>query len=124
VARRLIDRLSIKTPGPDLPVAGLSGGNQQKVVLARALAGDPRLLVLITPTAGVDVRSKETLLDVVDDASRAGTAVVLASDELDDLRVCHRVLVLFNGRVVREFGAGWPDQDVVSAMEGVDLDRV
>jgi len=124
VARRLIDELSIKTPGPDLPVAGLSGGNQQKVVLARALAAEPRLLVLITPTAGVDVRSKEALLDVFDRVSRTGTAVLLASDELDDLRLCDRVLVLFNGRIVREYGAGWRDGDLVSAMEGVDLDRV
>ncbi len=58
VAGTMIDALTIKTPGPQLPVAGLSGGNQQKVVMARALASDPTLLVLITPTAGVDVRSK------------------------------------------------------------------
>ena len=62
--------LAIKTPGPELPVAALSGGNQQKVVMGRALASDPRLLVLITPTAGVDVRSKETLLDVVERGAR------------------------------------------------------
>jgi simple sugar transport system ATP-binding protein len=123
LARRLIDQLSIKTPGPDLPVAGLSGGNQQKVVMARALAGEPRLLVLITPTAGVDVRSKQTLLDVVDGVSRTGTAVLVASDDLDDLRRCDRLLVLFNGRIVREMSSGWPDQDLVSAMEGVDLSR-
>jgi simple sugar transport system ATP-binding protein len=123
LTRRLTGALSITAPGPDFPVAGLSGGNQQKVVLARALAGNPRLLVLITPTAGVDVRSKQLLLDVVEAASRDGTAVLVASDELDDLRLCDRLLVLFNGRIVRELGSGWPDQDVVSTMEGVDLDR-
>jgi simple sugar transport system ATP-binding protein len=123
-ARRMIDELAIKTPGPELPVAGLSGGNQQKVVMARALAGDPKALVLITPTAGIDVRSKLTLLDVVEEASRRGTAVLLVSDELEDLRACHRVLVMFRGRVVRQLPAGWPDQDLVAAMEGLDLDHV
>ncbi len=62
LARRLIRDLTIKTPGPELPVSALSGGNQQKVVMARALANEPQLLVMINPTAGVDVRSKETLL--------------------------------------------------------------
>jgi simple sugar transport system ATP-binding protein len=121
VARDMIDDLAIKTPGPDLPVSGLSGGNQQKVVMARALADDPRLLVLITPTAGVDVRSKEFLLGKVASVADAGTGVVIASDELDDLRGCDRVLVMFQGRIVASFPRGWADHDLVAAMEGVDL---
>ncbi|MCA2215500.1 sugar ABC transporter ATP-binding protein [Jidongwangia harbinensis] len=122
VAGALIDDLAIKTPGPDLPVSGLSGGNQQKVVMARALANDPRVLVLITPTAGVDVRSKEFLLDKVDQVASAGTAVVVASDELDDLRVCDRVLVMFQGRIVAELPSGWREHDLVAAMEGLTVD--
>jgi simple sugar transport system ATP-binding protein len=101
-------------------VAALSGGNQQKVVMGRALANDPRLLVLIQPTAGVDVRSKETLLDVVDRVREAGSAVLVASDELDDLRTCDRVLVMFGGRVVAEFAAGWSDSELIAAMEGIE----
>jgi simple sugar transport system ATP-binding protein len=120
IARTMIDDLAIKTPGPGLPVAGLSGGNQQKVVMARALANDPRLLVLITPTAGVDVRSKEFLLGKVADVAGRGTGVVIASDELDDLRGCDRVLVMFQGRVVAEFARDWADSVLVAAMEGVD----
>ncbi|GAA0412271.1 sugar ABC transporter ATP-binding protein [Microbispora corallina] len=122
LARDMIANLAIKTPGPDLPVTGLSGGNQQKVVMARALANDPRLLVLITPTAGVDVRSKEFLLGKVEETAGNGTGVVIASDELDDLRLCDRVLVMFHGRVVAELAAGWHDHEMVAAMEGVDLD--
>jgi simple sugar transport system ATP-binding protein len=122
IARTMIDDLAIKTPGPDLPVTGLSGGNQQKVVLARALAGNPRLLVLITPTAGIDVRSKEFLLGKIADVADRGTGVVIASDELDDLRGCDRVLVLFQGRIVTRFARGWADHELVAAMEGVDLD--
>ncbi|MCG5212597.1 sugar ABC transporter ATP-binding protein [Streptosporangium sp. KLBMP 9127] len=122
LAAKMIDNLAIKTPGPELPVMGLSGGNQQKVVMARALANDPRLLVLITPTAGVDVRSKEFLLGKVEEIADAGTGVVIASDELDDLRLCDRLLVMFQGRIVAEMAAGWHDHEVVAAMEGVDLD--
>ncbi|GAA3799635.1 sugar ABC transporter ATP-binding protein [Sphaerisporangium flaviroseum] len=122
LAGEMIEHLAIKTPGPELPVSGLSGGNQQKVVMARALANDPRLLVLITPTAGVDVRSKEFLLGKVEEIAGNGTGVVIASDELDDLRLCDRVLVMFHGRVVAELAAGWHDHEMVAAMEGVDLD--
>jgi simple sugar transport system ATP-binding protein len=124
LARTLIDKLSIKTPGPELPVVGLSGGNQQKVVMARALASDPKVLVLVAPTAGVDVRSKQTLLAAVEDARAAGTAVLIVSDELDDLRACDRVLVMFQGRVAGEYPRGWRDNDLVAAMEGVELDNV
>ncbi|GLH96230.1 sugar ABC transporter ATP-binding protein [Phytohabitans aurantiacus] len=122
VARSMIDELAIKTPGPDLPVSGLSGGNQQKVVMARALANDPKVLVLITPTAGVDVRSKEFLLDKVDQVAARGTGVIVASDELDDLRICDRVLVMFQGRIVADLPSGWRDHDLVAAMEGLSID--
>jgi simple sugar transport system ATP-binding protein len=119
IATSLINQLAIKTPGPALPVASLSGGNQQKVVMARALAGDPKVLVLISPTAGVDVRSKQSLLDALSAVSAGGTGVLVVSDELDDLRACDRVLVMFRGRLVREMAAGWEDHEMVAAMEGV-----
>ncbi|MEU2427292.1 sugar ABC transporter ATP-binding protein [Streptomyces sp. NPDC007851] len=122
LAEGMIENLAIKTPGPELPVSALSGGNQQKVVMARALADDPRLLVLINPTAGVDVRSKEFLLGKVEETAESGTGVLIASDELDDLRMCDRVLVMFQGRVTTEMARGWHDHDLVAAMEGVDLD--
>ncbi|QES46423.1 multidrug ABC transporter ATP-binding protein [Streptomyces venezuelae] len=115
----LIDRLDIHAEGPDQPVSDLSGGNAQKVVMARALASDPRLLVLINPTAGVDVKSKESLLARVDSARDDGTAVLVVSDELDDLRRCDRVLVLFHGRVVAEHEAGFADHDLIASIEGV-----
>ncbi|MFH8291860.1 sugar ABC transporter ATP-binding protein [Streptomyces sp. NPDC018059] len=115
----LIDRLDIHAEGPGQPVSDLSGGNAQKVVMARALASDPRLLVLINPTAGVDVKSKESLLARVDTAREDGTAVLVVSDELDDLRRCDRVLVLFHGRIVAEHQAGWTDHDLIASIEGV-----
>ncbi|MBO4252665.1 sugar ABC transporter ATP-binding protein [Streptomyces griseorubiginosus] len=119
-AAELIDRLDIHAEGPEQPVSALSGGNAQKVVMARALASEPRLLVLINPTAGVDVKSKESLLARVDSAREDGTAVLVVSDELDDLRRCDRVLVLFHGRVVAEHSAGWRDHELIASIEGVD----
>ncbi|NEB07231.1 ATP-binding cassette domain-containing protein, partial [Streptomyces sp. SID13726] len=68
-AQSMIDSLDIKTSGPGQSVSDLSGGNQQKVVIARALARKPRVLVAIRPTAGVDVKSKDSLLGVVRDVA-------------------------------------------------------
>jgi simple sugar transport system ATP-binding protein len=123
LAREAIDALGIVAPGPSAPVSGLSGGNQQKVVMARALATDPRVLVLIDPTAGVDVRSKEALLGIAQRAREAGRAVIVASGELDDLRGCDRVLVMFRGRIVAQFEAGWADHELIASIEGVDLNE-
>jgi simple sugar transport system ATP-binding protein len=122
-ARGMITSLDIKTSGPDQPVSGLSGGNQQKVVIARALARHPGVLVAIRPTAGVDVKSKEALLGVVRRVADEGSAALIVSDELDDLRVCDRVLALFHGRVVAEFGTAWTDRELVAAMEGLTVDE-
>ena len=123
LAREAIDTLGIVAQGPLAPVSGLSGGNQQKVVMARALATDPRVLVLIDPTAGVDVKSKEALLAMAERAREQGRAVVIASGELDDLRGCDRVLVMFRGRIVQEFSAGWLDHELIASIEGVDLNE-
>ncbi|MER7757541.1 sugar ABC transporter ATP-binding protein [Kitasatospora sp. NPDC097643] len=118
-ARRMIDDLDIKTPGPATPVSALSGGNQQKVVIARALATRPHVLVAIRPTNGVDIKSKESLLGTIRKVADEGRTALIVSDELDDLRVCDRVLAMFHGRVVAEFEAGWSDEQLVAAMEGM-----
>ncbi|WP_181774834.1 sugar ABC transporter ATP-binding protein [Amycolatopsis pittospori] len=119
-ASRALKDYDIVAADAEQPVSDLSGGNQQKVVLARALAGDPRLVVLINPTAGVDVKSKEALLAVVDRVRAEGKAVLIVSDELDDLRLSDRVLVLRAGAVVAEHQAGWSDGDLVADIEGVE----
>ncbi|WP_338896291.1 sugar ABC transporter ATP-binding protein [Streptomyces sp. TG1A-60] len=118
-AQRMIRDLDIKTPAAATPVSALSGGNQQKVVVARALATDPHVLVAIRPTNGVDVKSKEFLLGRIRQVADGGKAALIVSDELDDLKVCDRVVVMFHGRVVAEFDRGWKDEHVVAAMEGV-----
>ncbi|WP_066459023.1 sugar ABC transporter ATP-binding protein [Castellaniella caeni] len=115
--------LGVVAQGPEQAVSGLSGGNQQKVVMARALSTHPDVLVLIDPTAGVDVKSKQALLAVVDELKSQGKAVLLVSTELDDLRVCDRVVVMLHGEVHAEFPAGWEDGELIAAIEGVVLDE-
>jgi simple sugar transport system ATP-binding protein len=122
VGTRMIDDLGIVTPSAVTEVGALSGGNQQKVLLGRALGTDPALLVLVQPTAGVDVRSKDALFDVIEAKAEAGAAVIIVSDDLDDLRACDRVIVMFRGRSQGEIPAGWRDADLISIMEGVDHD--
>ena len=103
------------------PVRELSGGNQQKVIVARALASDPALIVAITPTRGVDVASKELLLAELDRVTRqTGASLLLASDELDDLVICDRVLVLVRGEIFTEFTEPPFDREaLIAATEGL-----
>ncbi|GII81685.1 multidrug ABC transporter ATP-binding protein [Sphaerisporangium rufum] len=119
-AERMIESLAIKASGPEQAVGELSGGNAQKVVMARALADDPKALVVINPTVGVDVKSKQVLLAAVEDAVARGAGAVLVSDEPADLRICDRVLVMFHGRIVKEMPRGWAEAELVAVMEGVD----
>ncbi|MDF2705121.1 MAG: multidrug transporter ATP-binding protein [Nonomuraea muscovyensis] len=119
-ALQLIEDLQIKTEGPEQPVGDLSGGNAQKVVFARALVDDPSALVVINPTAGVDVKAKQALLGSVEDAVERGAGAMVVSDELDDLRICDRVLVMFHGRIVKDVPRGWTDHELVAVMEGIE----
>jgi simple sugar transport system ATP-binding protein len=121
-AEEVARRLQIVASSREQPVAELSGGNQQKVVVGRALASRPSLLVVIGPTVGVDVASKEALLGVIDGARAEGMAVLLVSDDLDELRICTRVLVMRRGRIVREFReAPWDRQKLIAAAEGLEV---
>jgi simple sugar transport system ATP-binding protein len=119
VTNDAIERLGVVTEGPEQPVASLSGGNQQKVVFGRALASAPSVLVLIDPTAGVDVKSKEALLRVIEAMRREGKAILVVSSELEDLRTCDRVLVMRHGGVAAEHQAGWSDNALVASIEGI-----
>jgi simple sugar transport system ATP-binding protein len=114
-------RLSLVSSGPAQPVAELSGGNQQKVTVARTLAHRPSLIVAITPTRGVDVASKELLLSsLASVAATSGAGVLLCSDELSDLEICDRVVVLVRGEVFTEFSSPPFDRDaLIHATEGI-----
>jgi simple sugar transport system ATP-binding protein len=118
--RQMIRELDIKTAGPTEPVSALSGGNQQKVVLARALARNPQVLVLINPTCGVDVASRIALFQAIIRVADRGAAVLIISDDLEELDMCHRVWVLRARRLTREFLPPWDARELVAEMEGID----
>ena len=120
IARREVDKLQIVAGSIEQPVSSLSGGNQQKVVVGRALAQEPSVLVVVNPTVGVDVASKEALLDAVGQARDQGMAVLLVSDDFEDLRICTRLQVMVRGRISREFNKPpWDRQELIAAVEGL-----
>jgi simple sugar transport system ATP-binding protein len=121
VATGLVEQLSIVTSSLNQWVGQLSGGNQQKVVVGRALARHPAVLVAITPTVGVDVAAKESLLNVIDIARDDGTAVLLVSDDLEDLRICTRLLVMVKGKLVKEYRQPpWDRHELIATVEGLE----
>jgi simple sugar transport system ATP-binding protein len=116
LAERMISRLEIKVSDATQNASELSGGNQQKTVMSRALASEPAVLVLGHPTAGVDIASKEALFGII---RAMDSAVLVVSDEIEELAICDRVLVMFAGRIVREFAGDWQEHEMVAAMEGL-----
>jgi simple sugar transport system ATP-binding protein len=106
-ARDWLRRLSVKAPDPDAPVRSLSGGNQQRVVLARWMARSPRVLVLNGPSVGVDVGSKAEIHGIIADLAAQGLGVIVISDDLPEvLATCHRILVMRAGRLVDDIASG------------------
>lgn len=102
-----IARLRIKTDGREAPISSLSGGNQQKCLIARALRTQPRLLLLDDPTRGIDVGAKAEIYRLIDELCREGLAIIMTSSELPELiTVCDRILVLCEGQPTGEFQRG------------------
>jgi ABC-type sugar transport system ATPase subunit len=105
LAERLIREIQIRPADPSVPVAKLSGGNQQKVALGRWLARTPTVLLLDEPTRGIDVGAKSEIYRVIRELARQGVATVISSSENAELLgICDRILMMFKGRVVAE---GW-----------------
>jgi general nucleoside transport system ATP-binding protein len=106
-AAHLIHRYDVRGGGPELPARQLSGGNLQKVVLAREFHGGPRVLVVASPTRGLDVAAIETVHRYIREAAEAHVGVLLISEDLDEiLALADRVAVIFEGRIVGERDAG------------------
>ena len=119
VAADFIERIAIKAPGPSAEVGTLSGGNQQKVVLARQLVERPEVLLLEEPTQGVDVGAKEEIHDLILGLADQGTAALVVSSDLPEvLRIADRILVVRSGTVTAEFGRGASQADVLAAAAG------
>jgi ABC-type uncharacterized transport system ATPase subunit len=113
-ARQRIRDYDVRTPSEDVLAGNLSGGNQQKLVLARELGRDPELLIAAQPTRGLDVGAIEFVHGRILAARDAGKAVLLVSLELEEvLSLADRILVLFEGRIVAEFAAGSVDAETL-----------
>jgi len=103
-SERMVRDLNIKIASLDDPLHTLSGGNQQKVVLAKWLETEPRILILDEPTVGIDVFAKNSVHELIKELAKTGMGIILISDEIPEvLANCHRVLVMQRGRLVYEF---------------------
>ena len=117
-ARELITAVTVKTPGPELNIGGLSGGNQQKVVIGKIVATDPRLMLLDEPSRGIDVGAKAEVFRLLADRARSGVGVVYTTSEVGEcLSIAHRIIVMSRGQISAEFG---PDatKDMIMAASG------
>jgi ribose transport system ATP-binding protein len=124
-----IKALSIRVPGPEYQVGGLSGGNQQKVLLSRLLETQPQVLILDEPTRGVDVGAKSEIYRIIDDLAKGGAAVLVISSELPEIvGIADRVVVMREGETVGEVGGqtGIPitEQSIMALATGVDISKV
>jgi simple sugar transport system ATP-binding protein len=114
IADDYIERLGIKAPDAEQPIGLLSGGNQQKVLLARWLATEPRMLILDEPTRGIDVAAKFEIMDRVLALCAKGLAIVFISSEVSEVvRVSHRIAVLRDRRKVAEVEGHAASEDQV-----------
>lgn len=125
VAEGIVSRLKVKTPGLDVPIDGLSGGNKQKILLGRLSLMQPRLVLLNEPTRGVDISAKPDILQLIrTDFARTAGVIMISESEEELAEICDRILVFYKGRVVRELIRGAPGFDVETiykTLQGVEI---
>jgi ABC-type sugar transport system ATPase subunit len=103
LVKRMIQNLRIKTPGPSFMVINMSGGNQQKVILARWLSVGARIFIMDEPTRGIDVGSKSEIYQLMDDLTKQGAGVIMISSELPEvLGMSDRIMVMRQGTIAKE----------------------
>ena len=114
LARKYVDRLSIKTPGLDVAIETLSGGNQQKVIIAKWLNTEPRVLILDEPTRGIDVGAKVEIYNLLNRLVEEGVAVIIISSELPEVMgMSDRILVMFEGEIAAEFNREEAEKELI-----------
>jgi len=119
IALKYIQLLDIATPSPEQLVKNLSGGNQQKVILARWLATNPHVLILDEPTRGIDVGAKAEIQKLVLDLAGEGKSILFISSELEEvLRISHRIVVLRDHKKAAEYAGDVSDQTIMQTMAG------
>jgi simple sugar transport system ATP-binding protein len=116
-AMRLVNEYQIATPNVDTPVRMLSGGNLQKVILARETSGHPKLMIAVHPTRGLDVGATETVHKILIKQRDAGAAILLISEDLDELlSLSDRLAVIYEGRLVGEMPTEGADISTIGLM--------
>ncbi|MCR5024372.1 MAG: ATP-binding cassette domain-containing protein, partial [Lachnospiraceae bacterium] len=119
IADRYIDLLNIKTPNPETLVKQLSGGNQQKVILARWLATNPDFLILDEPTRGIDIGTKTEIQKLILELADQGKSILFISSEIMEMvRTCNRMVIMRDGEKVGEVGGDITEQKVMHAIAG------
>jgi len=119
IADRYITLLNIATPSPDQPVKNLSGGNQQKVILARWLATNPKLLIMDEPTRGIDVGTKAEIQKLILSLAEEGKSCLFISSELEEvLRTSHRIIVMRDRKKVAEFSGETAESEIMNTIAG------
>jgi len=120
MAQDIVDRYGVRTPHLDQQIRLLSGGNQQKVIIGRSMAAQPRVMVFDEPTKGIDVASKAEIYQMMKElAEDRGVGIVLISSEIEEIRRCaSRVIVLYHGRLTGEFEATAHQDDIMRAVIG------
>jgi ribose transport system ATP-binding protein len=124
-----IKALTIRVPGPEIPVGTLSGGNQQKVLLSRLLESRPKVLILDEPTRGVDIGAKSEIYRIIDELAQSGAAVLVISSELPEVvGIADRVVVMREGETRGEVGGGTgvaiTEESIMALATGVDIERL
>ncbi|GAB3618348.1 sugar ABC transporter ATP-binding protein [Okibacterium endophyticum] len=116
-AQSLIERFNVRPNDPDREIFSLSGGNQQKVVLAKWLNRNPKVIIFEEPVQGIDIGAKTEVYSVIGQAARDGAAVIVISTELEDLaHLCHRVLVMKDGRIVADVSGAEKSRERLAAL--------
>ena len=114
LVKKMIQDLSIKTPGPNFIVVNMSGGNQQKVVLARWLSIGTRIFIMDEPTRGIDVGSKSEIYQIMDDLTKKGVGVIMISSELPEvLGMSDRIMVMRQGTIVKELSRAEASEEAI-----------
>ena len=119
----MIQRLQVNPPDPDVPIRSLSGGNQQKVLLAKWLTSEPQVLILDEPTRGVDIGAKVVIHRTIEEVAERGTAVILISSDLPELvSLSDRIMIMRHGRMIREMpGSSLSEESVLLAANGGEI---
>ena len=118
-AKEFAKLYDVRTPGLDKKIQTLSGGNQQKAIIARSMLAEPQVIILDEPTKGIDVGAKYEIYRLMKTLAENGLGVIFVSSELDEiLRCCNRIIVMHEEQIVDEFSKDPNKESIMNAMIG------